>query len=103
MATMHRQALAWEARSSRRRRALLGAELRTVSGVRRANILNLSTGGALLDAAIPPQTGEPLTLARGAFSAQGRVTWVRDHRFGVSFDHAADESEVKAVTARPTE
>jgi hypothetical protein len=89
-----------EARASRRRRALLRAALRTASGERRANILNLSTGGALLDAARPPALGEPVTLIRDALVAPGRVTWTRDHRFGVTFDEAISDADVRHVTER---
>ncbi|HEX8447636.1 MAG TPA: PilZ domain-containing protein [Sphingomonas sp.] len=100
MSTNQRQALSWEARASRRRRALLGASLLTETGPRRANILNLSTGGALLDAAEPPKVGDPVTLVRGTLEASGRVGWINGHRFGVAFDQAIAETDVAAVTER---
>ena len=103
MSTNHRQAMAWEARASRRRRALLGARLMTHSGERRANILNLSTGGALLDAAEPPRVGDPVTLVRGTLAMPGRVGWINGHRFGVAFDHAIADDDVLAVTERRTD
>ena len=100
MVMTHRQTQAQEVRGSRRRRALLGATLRTVAGECRANILNLSTGGALLDAATPPSLGEPVTLVRDTLAAAGRVSWVRDNRFGVTFDHGIGDDEVSRVTER---
>lgn len=100
MSTTHRQTLSWEARSSHRRRALLGAQLATVTGERRANILNLSTGGALLDAAEPPVAGEPVTLIRDAHAMPGRIGWVNGHRFGMTFDHAISDAVVSAVTGQ---
>ena len=101
MATSLGEASARHARTSRRRRALLGAVVRTATGERRANILNLSTGGALLDATRPPALGEPVTLVRDALTAAGRVTWTRDHRFGMTFDEAIGDNVVRDVTERP--
>jgi hypothetical protein len=100
MSNHQRQAVAWEARARHRRRTLLGASLMTISGERRANILNLSTGGALLDAAEPPVVGDPVTLVRGPLAMSGRVGWINGHRFGVAFDHAIGETEVRAVIER---
>ena len=100
MAASHAEAAGAEARTSRRSRALLRAEIRTATGDRRANILNLSTGGALLDATRPPALGDPVTLVRDALIAPGRVTWTRDHRFGVTFDEAISDAEVRHVTER---
>lgn len=99
MSTQDPQALTPDVRTSPRHRALLGATLSTASGERRCNILNLSVGGALLDAAIPPIVGEPVTLVRGPLVIAGRVGWLNGHRFGVTFDHAISDGDVRAVTA----
>ena len=99
MSTQDPQALSPDVRASARHRALLGATLSTASGERRCNILNLSIGGALLDAAMPPTVGEPITLMRGPLVIAGRVGWLNGHRFGVTFDHAISDGDVRAVTA----
>ena len=103
MATPEFQLLPGDTRTSIRQRALRGATLATASGERRANILNLSTGGALLDASEPPTLGEPVTLRRDMLVAPGRVTWINGHRFGIAFDRAIDDADVERIVDKPLE
>lgn len=61
----------------------------TVSGkTRRAHILNISEGGALLHANETPRAHEYVYVVCGEQSRGARVAWVRGTRFGVAFTTA---------------
>ena len=91
-------------RGRRRSRVLLAATLRTETTSIKANLLNLSAGGAQLDAGSPPPEGAEVTLCRGKLEICGRVMWVKEHRFGISFHSQIDESlvleHIKSISPR---
>lgn len=90
-------------RGRRRSRVRLAAALEAGGKSMKANLLNLSTGGAQLDAETPPAVGTEFVLTRGDLRAHGRVVWVSDHRFGMAFDQPVDEAlivdHVRAIAA----
>jgi hypothetical protein len=93
-------------RGPKRTRVLLSAKLLTGDESFKANLLNLSASGALLDATVPPAVDTPVTLARGNLEALGRVVWVNGHRFGMTFDALLDEAvvaeQIEALKPRRT-
>ena len=91
-------------RGRKRARVLLSATLEAGGETMKANLLNLSTTGAQLDATIPPAVHTKLKLSRGDLEATGMVVWVVEHRFGVAFDAPIDEAlvedHIRAITPR---
>lgn len=89
-------------RSRKRSRVLLSATLEADGESMTANLLNLSTTGAQLDAAVPPAIHSRLKLIRGDLEATGKVVWIVEHRFGVAFDAPIDEplveDHIRAIT-----
>jgi hypothetical protein len=89
-------------RGRKRSRVLLAASVELGGKILKANLLNLSTTGAQLDASIPPAVDTELTLSRGDLEARGRVIWVNGHRFGIAFHEPIDEAAVAAHVAAIT-
>jgi PilZ domain len=93
-----------ELRGRKRSRVLLAATVEAGGQHLKANLLNLSTTGAQLDATVPPAIDTELTLSRGTLEARGRVIWVSEHRFGVAFDAPIEEAvvteHIDAITPR---
>lgn len=91
-------------RGRKRSRLLLAVTLEAGGESMKANLLNLSTTGAQLDAAAPPAVHTRLKLSRGDLEATGKVVWVVEHRFGVAFDAPIDdtlvEDHIRAITRR---
>ena len=91
-------------RGRKRARVLLSATLETGDESMKANLLNLSTTGAQLDASVPPAVHTKLKISRGDLEATGMVVWVVEHRFGVAFDAPIDEAlveeHIRAITPR---
>ena len=89
-------------RGRKRSRVLLSATLEAGGASMKANLLNLSTTGAQLDAAVPPAIHTKIKLLRGDLEATGMVVWIVDHRFGVAFDEPVDavlvEDHIRAIT-----
>lgn len=81
-----------ELRGRKRSRIRLSALLQAGGESRKVNLLNLSTGGALLDAETPPAVDTEAVLTRGEARASGRIMWVNEHRFGMAFDEPLDEA-----------
>jgi len=72
-------------RSEPRMKVLLTAELQTPRGMRPCRILNLSRGGACLEADPGQNVGARVELRRGELAVAGTVTWARGRRFGLCF------------------
>jgi hypothetical protein len=51
---------------------------------RDATILDISSGGLLLTAPIPPKPAHSVTIRSNGYAMTGVVKWVEDGRFGVS-------------------
>ena len=71
-------------RAEERIRALLRARLSGGGLERDACILDLSSGGLLLSAAVPPKPAHAVTIRANGYAMTGVVKWVEDGRFGVS-------------------
>lgn len=74
-------------------------EIRTGSSTRRAHLLNLSAGGALIYASDPPTPGTPLRVRCGARSLPAHVAWNDGRRFGVAFLTPLSNAEVSEAIA----
>jgi hypothetical protein len=74
-----------ELRSTSRTHLFVGAVLKTPSGHCTARVRNISRTGALVEAAILPDTGTPVSLVRGSLSAEGRTVWRSGSRCGIAF------------------
>jgi hypothetical protein len=83
-------------RDTKRQRLLLTAQLEDVHGLRDVHLLNISATGAKIDAEETPVQGDPVTLIVGGLRVAGRVAWVDEHRFGVSFDMPIDARQLLA-------
>jgi hypothetical protein len=66
---------------------LLSAWIETGAGESAIRVRNLSEGGAMLEGAALPATGERLLLRRTALAVAGTCMWRSGNRCGVRFDH----------------
>lgn len=65
-------------------RAMVRARLRDACGERDVCIIDVSTKGLLLTAAVPPVRGEFVEIHIGRNRLAGQVKWSGNHRFGLS-------------------
>jgi len=63
-------------------------------------IKNISAGGMMVRAYCAIPEGTPLSIElKSGQPVSGRVTWIRDHNLGVSFDSAIDVLEILSASA----
>lgn len=67
-------------------KVLLAGELRTPAGRVACRLLDISRGGACMDADQPQRVGAQVALTRGPLSVKGKVAWARGRRCGVQFE-----------------
>jgi hypothetical protein len=84
-----------------RRRVLLSATLETPKGELQVRLRNLSSTGALIEMAHPPEVGTLVTLRRGRTIAPGTVRWATSVSIGLEFIRPIQESEVLVHIGRP--
>ena len=65
----------------------------------RIHLLDLSRGGALVYAQVPPPVGSILRFVEPACLAAARVVWVRGKRFGVAFAAPLSDALVALIIA----
>lgn len=88
------------ARRQGRHRILLAATLHSVHGEMDGVLLDLSEGGALVNASPPLPAGCKLLLERQNLEVPGTVRWVEGNRFGVQFDEPITPDIVSALVTR---
>ena len=66
-----------------RRKILIAARMRAGSAWGEVCLLNISSRGALAQAAVPPPKGTYVEVRRGSHVLTARVVWTEKHRFGV--------------------
>ena len=88
-----------ERRAARRVEVTCAAHFRTLMGDSAGTLLDLSTTGARIHLADPPQPGTTGVLRWSRHEAICSVVWATDDVCGVSFDAAIDEA-VMAQSAR---
>ena len=81
-------------RSRSRARVALPGVIETLDGLRQVRVCNLSTAGAMVEAARPPAVGKELVLKCFGIDALGVVVWEERGRFGIEFYEPIDESDV---------
>jgi hypothetical protein len=74
-------------------------EICTEGSTRRAHLLNLSAGGALIYASDPPTLGTSLRVRCGARSLPAQVRWNDGRRFGVAFSTPLSTADVSDAIA----
>lgn len=73
-------------RSEPRMKVLLTGEVSSPRGRSACRIVDISRGGACLDADQNHGIGDDVALRRGPLHVRGRIVWSRGRRFGVQFD-----------------
>ena len=90
-----------EHRRHGRHRVMLAAKLCSVHGESAAVLLDLSQGGALLNASPAPPAGCRVLLVRLNFEASATVMWSEGNRFGLEFDEPLEDALVEQLVSRP--
>jgi len=83
-----------------RYRIMLRATLYSVHGELHGVLLDVSEGGAMLNASPPLPIGCKLLLERQNLEVPGIVRWIDGNRFGVQFEKAISEEAVLALVAK---
>jgi hypothetical protein len=73
-------------RSEARMKVFLSGELRVRGGSASCRLLDISRGGACVEADGSGRVGDTVQFVRGQLIASGRIAWVRGCRIGVQFD-----------------
>ena len=89
----------FEQRRETRNRVSLTAQLRYFREQSDVRVLDLSSGGAMIEAEAPPARGEEVVLVRGALQIVATVAWVRAHHCGLCFHRAVDKRALMAPLA----
>src|SRR5687768_5767267 len=72
-------------RASVRVNLFMAATLQAAGVATPVKIRDLSPEGAQLESPLIPEVGSAITLARGALSVDGHVTWTTERRVGLLF------------------
>jgi len=83
-----------------RHRIMLRATLYSVHGELNGVLLDVSEGGAMVNASPPLPIGCKLLLERQNLEVPGVVRWIDGNRFGIQFDAAICEETVLALVAK---
>jgi len=82
-----------EGREQPRTHLFVAATLYSDAGSSPVHIRNMSSSGALIEAALLPDPGSRISLRRGQLHATGEIAWRSDRRAGVKLEaivHVAD-------------
>jgi hypothetical protein len=86
-----------DARLAARSSLYLGAALYCDGSSTPARIRNISTGGALVEAAVVPEVGDLVQLVRGTLIVHGLVIWSEEDRCGLKFSGAVDVQQWRSA------
>jgi hypothetical protein len=81
-------------RESERSRVLLAASVKNAFGDHAVKIRDVSSTGALIEAALVPPAGSRLLLSRGTISVMGTVVWTGSGKYGLQFHDSVDPAEL---------
>ncbi len=81
-------------RTEPRMKVLLTGELSSRRGSFSCRIIDISRGGACLDADRAHEAGEDVCFSRGGLQAKGKIMWSRGRRFGIRFDEPIRATEL---------
>ncbi|TZG28682.1 PilZ domain-containing protein [Sphingomonas montanisoli] len=89
-----------EARRYGRHRIMLAVNLYSVHGELGGVLLDISRGGAMLNAHPPLPVGCKLVIERQHLEVPAIVRWVEGNRFGIQFDTPLSELDVLAIVTK---
>jgi hypothetical protein len=89
-----------DARRHGRYRIMLAANIYSIHGEIGGVLLDVSQGGAMLNASPPPPEGCRLLLERQNLEIPGIVRWVEGNRFGVQFDEPLSDDAILTLVAK---
>jgi hypothetical protein len=78
---------------------LLAASVRNAFGDHPVKIRDVSSTGALVEAALVPPEGSRLLLNKGPVSVTGTVVWTGSGRYGLQFHETIDPAELLIAVA----
>jgi hypothetical protein len=81
-------------RTETRMKVLLTGEVSSRRGLFACRVVDISRGGACLDAERAHEIGEDVSFSRGSLEAKGKIVWSRGKRFGVRFDEPIRATEL---------
>jgi hypothetical protein len=81
-------------RNETRMKVLLTGELTGRRGIVACRIVDISRGGACLDADRALELGEIVSFSRGTLHAKGKIVWARGKRLGVRFEEPIRATEL---------
>ncbi len=81
-------------RTEPRMKVLLTGELSSRRGSVSCRVVDISRGGACIDADRAHEQGEDVCFRRGGLQAKARVVWSRGRRFGIRFDDPIRATEL---------
>ena len=81
-------------RSEPRMKVLLTGEVSGRRGPVACRVVDISRGGACLDAERVHEVDEEVAFTRGTLQAKGRIVWSRGKRFGVRFHEPIRATEL---------
>lgn len=81
-------------RTEPRMKVLLTGELSSRRGAVPCRIVDISRGGACVDADRAHERGEQVCFSRGGLQAKGQIVWSRGRRFGIRFDEPIRATEL---------
>jgi hypothetical protein len=88
-----------EQRREARQQVSLTAQLRHFRDQAEVLLLDVSSGGAMIEAEAPPARGEEVVLVRGRVQVVATVAWVKEHHCGLCFHRAIDKQALTAPLA----
>ena len=81
-------------RTEPRMKVLLTGELSSRRGAVSCRVVDISRGGACIDADCVHEQGEDVCFRRGGLQAKGKIVWSRGRRFGIRFDDPIRATEL---------
>jgi hypothetical protein len=81
-------------RTETRMKVLLTGEVSSRRGLFACRVVDISRGGACLDAERAHGIGEDVSFSRGPLQAEGKIVWSRGKRFGVRFHEPIRATEL---------
>jgi hypothetical protein len=81
-------------RAEPRMKVLLTGELSSRRGTFSCRVVDISRGGACIDADRAHEEGEDVCFRRNGLQTRGRVVWSRGRRFGIRFDEPIRATEL---------
>ena len=79
---------------------MLAVNIYSVHGELGGVLLDISRGGAMVNASPPLPVGCRLVIERRNLEIPGTVRWVEGNRFGIQFEDELDEIDLMAIVSK---